>query len=177
MKGRTLAVLVLVGLALVGWAVYALVGGENGSERASKPAAANRRADARRSSKSAVPVERRDADEEPAAERPAAAPERPAAPRLPPEPAKPNMTIEEAREKFDAFIAELDREIAKSEETDRDLSNEAWVEYYRRGHEAMDPLRRLLDPKDPEQAQEVADKYELVRKKLQELEPRPRAPD
>jgi hypothetical protein len=167
-KGRTLAVIVVVGLAVVGWAVYALVAGDDRHPRASEPEASRHDDDPPRS-----PAARRS---EPApAPRPGSPAER-AEPRRPPEPPKPDLTVEDAREQFDAYIAELDREIAKTEETDRDLPNEAWVEYYRRGHEAMDPLRRLLDPDDPEQQQEIATKYETVREKLQKLEPRPKVP-
>jgi len=97
-------------------------------------------------------------------------------PEPPPEIPKPKVTLEEAREQYDAYIAELDREIAKTEETGRPLANEAWVDYYKRGHEAMDPLRRLLDPKDPANQKEVSEKYEVVRNKLRDLEPRPNAP-
>ena len=166
--------LVVVGLAVVSWAVYALVV-DSRPERTSKPAA-SARGEARRPPADADGDADADADEKPASRPPETKTEQPAAPRRPPEPPKPNMTVEEAREQFDAYIAELDREIAKSEETDRDLANEAWVEYYRRGHEAMDPLRRLLDAKNPEHAKEIGERYELVRKKLQELEPRPQAP-
>jgi hypothetical protein len=171
-KGRTLAVFVVVGLAVVGWAVFALVGGEDREPRATKTASsrtAGSDADAEPKRRPAGEPAPREAkrDAEPSKERTA---------KPPPEVPKPNITLEEAREQYDAYIAELDREIAKTEETGRPLANEAWVEYYKRGHEAMDPLRRLLDPKDPANQKEVSEKYEVVRNKLRELEPRPNAP-
>lgn len=171
MKGRTLAVIVVVSLAVVSWAVYALVGGSEPEVRKDKrtPVAAKHDEAPRDGSSSA-----KKAAPEPASPSNEGAEDHEPARRRPPEPAKPNMTIEEAREKYDDYIAELDREIAKSEETERDLANEAWVDYYRRGHEVMDPLRRLLDVKKPEHQREVSEKYELVRKKLQQLEPRPK---
>jgi hypothetical protein len=171
-KGRTLAVFVVVGLAVVGWAVFALVGGEEREARAPKIVSS------RDDGADADAPPKRGSAREPAAReaKKEGEPPQERKPQPAPEITKPNITLEEAREQYDAYIAELDREIAKTEETGRPLPNEAWVDYYKRGHEAMDPLRRLLDPKDPANQKEVSEKYEVVRNKLRELEPRPNAP-
>ena len=125
-----MAVFVAVGLAVVGWAVFALVGGDQRDTRAPKTAASrDEGSDASKRAPAGEPAPRE-------VEK-AAAPAEARKPNPPPEIPKPNITLEEAREQYDAYIAELDREIAKTEETGRPLANEAWVDYYKRGHEAM----------------------------------------
>ncbi len=85
-------------------------------------------------------------------------------------PAQPEITVDQARENYDDLIAEMDREVQRTKDTGRPLPNEDWVEYYRRGHEAMDPLRRLLGYDNPEHKAELEDKAETLRNRLEKLQ-------
>ncbi len=80
---------------------------------------------------------------------------------------EPSIPLPEARNQFEEFLGELDR-------LDTDgttLSNEQWVQYYKRGHEALQPILQGLDWQDPEQAKELQKANEDLRKKLWKLQP------
>lgn len=93
-----------------------------------------------------------------------------AAPAPPPTPPKPEVSLEEARDNYDALVAELDREAKRTEDTGRPLPSEAWVDYYTQMHAVMDPLRLHLSWENPDEKEELREKSEELRKKLDALQ-------
>lgn len=85
----------------------------------------------------------------------------------------PKVSVEEARENYDDLMAELERELQRNKDTGKPLANEHWVEYYRRGHEVMDPLRRLLGFGDDAAKKEIAEKDEALRELMADLQADP----
>ena len=159
MKGRTLAALAVVAFLVVGYAVYQTTRSRDAPARTPKKVAKADKEPERKPTK-----KRKPAGDKPDKPRPKGAPA--------PPPPKPNMTVEEAREQFDDYIAELDREALRGEEVGRQLSNEAWVDLYKQGHDAIRPLQQLLDHSDPVEGKELNEKMELMRRKLWNLQPR-----
>lgn len=100
---------------------------------------------------------------------------RPSKPTGGPPPAvpMPKVSVEEARENYDDLMAELERELQRNKDTGKPLANEHWVEYYRRGHEVMDPLRRLLGFGDDAAKKEIAEKDEALRELMADLQADP----
>lgn len=168
---RRLLILAAVGASVVAYVVYALlsrsveappepsatravVGATDAPREASGPAT-RRKA---RAKKAVLPGRR-------AAPSPAAGP----APALP----MPDISLEEAREDYADLLAELERELARNKETGKALPNKHWVEYYRRGHEVMNPLRRYLSMGSEEGKTEVAAKDEALRDIMGKLQTDP----
>ena len=85
---------------------------------------------------------------------------------LPPRP-KPEISLEEARKQFSDLLAELDRLAA----TGATLSSPEWVDYYKRGNDALLPLQQHLDTSVADEADELRRANEDLRAKLRVLEP------
>lgn len=166
MRSPGLVVLVVAGLLVVAYAVYTLTGREDGP----RPARVEAGADAGSGE--------RDGAARPSA-RPRASPRggiKPAKatrigdarppPGPPPRP-KPKISLDQARQSFADYMAELERLEKKAVK----LSSSEWVEYYRRGHETILPLQQHLDWKVPEEAEELRKANESMRNKLRKLEP------
>jgi hypothetical protein len=81
-------------------------------------------------------------------------------------------TLDEARKAFDAYIVELDGEIKRLEASGGRLSEDVWKEYRTRGVDAISHVLRLLDHQDPTMIEEIRQKQEDVRSRLDRLEPR-----
>lgn|GEM_PF-1978454 len=164
---RTLLILAGLGASVVAYAVYALMTRGVVEERT-------------------APV-RVEASDSAQPRRPAAAkPKRPRAPRAqpiagrkpspggaPPPLPKPEVSVEEAREDYDDFMRELERELQRNKDTGKPLANEHWVEYYRRGHEIMDPLRIHLGTASEDEKREVGDMDEDLRNLMAKLQQDP----
>ena len=84
----------------------------------------------------------------------------------PPRP-EPSVGLEEARRNYTEFMAELDEAI----DSGRELDNAEWTDYYRRGHEAIQPLLQHLRWSEPGEAVELRTINEDLRNKLNELQP------
>ena len=85
----------------------------------------------------------------------------------------PDISLEEAREDYSDLLAELERELQRNKDTGKALANEHWVEYYRRGHEVMTPLRRYLSMDSEEGKSEVAGMDEALRDIMGKLQTDP----
>ncbi|MEM7155896.1 MAG: hypothetical protein AAF799_23800 [Myxococcota bacterium] len=103
----------------------------------------------------------------------AAPPPAPEPPRggPPPRPV-PTVGLEQARRNYTDFMAELDQLI----DSGRTLDNAEWTDYYRRGHEALQPLLQHLRWSEPEEARELRTINEDLRNKLHELQPQAPGP-
>jgi hypothetical protein len=86
-----------------------------------------------------------------------------------PPPPPPPIPVEQARAQFEAYMAEL----TQIRSSGRQLSNEEWTEYYRRGNEAIDPLVRGLDSAVPEQGLEVDAAHRRFRETIMAIQPGP----
>lgn len=165
---RTLLIVAALGASVVAYAVYGLLSREVGPQPQ------------RVSASSSPRDEPEQVVDEPAVPAPSRAPKgrlpapRPTA-KAGPAPALPlpDVSLEEAREDYDDLIAELERELQRNKDTGKPLATEHWVEYYQRGHEVMDPLRRLLGFSDDAGKQEVADKDEALRELMADLQADP----
>jgi len=85
----------------------------------------------------------------------------------------PDISLDEAREDYGDLLAELERELQRNKETGKALANKHWVEYYRRGHEIMTPLRRYLSVGGEEGKSEVAGMDEELRDIMGKLQTDP----
>jgi type IV secretory pathway VirB10-like protein len=139
---RTLLILAAVGASVVAYAVYALMTrGAVAEQPAPASVASNVHEDVESprapaaKKRSATPAPPR-----PPLVRPPAKPQGGPPPALP----KPEVSLEEAREDYDALMKELERELQRNKDTGKALANEHWVDYYTRTHEVMDPLRYYL---------------------------------
>lgn len=148
---RRLLILAAVGASVVAYVVYALLSRSvaappegtptravAGASREARGAARNRK----------VPRKQAVAPRS----RPAVKPSGGPPPPLP----MPDISLDEAREDYGDLLAELERELQRNKDTGKPLGNEHWVEYYRRGHEVMTPLRRYLSVGSEEGKTEVA---------------------
>lgn len=88
----------------------------------------------------------------------------------PPQLPKPEVTLLEARENYDALVKELERELQRNKDTGKALANEHWVEYYARTHEVMDPLRHYLGFGTDAQKKEVGALDEALRTLMSDLQ-------
>ncbi len=175
MNGRVLAIVGALGIGIAAYAVLSLGGSRQ----------VGNRDDATRSRRTRTPSK---ADAGPRPKRPVAGPSRTEAsnpgvgPRVNPpvgpsdgvprvKPKQPELTLEQAREQFDDLMVELDREIKRGEEVGRPLSNEAWVEYYRRGSEAITPIVRLIPSEDGNRQSEINERQTELRERLDALQP------
>ncbi len=91
----------------------------------------------------------------------------------PPPLPKPKVSVDEAREDYDDFMRELERELQRNKDTGKALANEHWVEYYRRGHEIMDPLRMHLSSGTEEDKRAVGEMDEDLRNLMAKLQTDP----
>lgn len=82
----------------------------------------------------------------------------------------PEVSVEEARQDYDDFIGELERELQRSIDTGKVLANEHWVDYYRRGHEIMEPLRRYMSTGTDAERKEVGELDEALRTLMSKLQ-------
>lgn len=85
----------------------------------------------------------------------------------PPPPPPPPVPLDEARKQYQDYIEEL--QAIKDE--GRILSNEEWTELYRRGNEVIDPLSRALDSTKPVEVQELDDSHRRFRDLIMGMEP------
>ncbi len=167
---RTLLILAAVGASVVAYAVYALMARGMVEQPAPVPVASKATAKTRDEPK----PRRAWRSEEPASK---------PAPRLPvgqtpvkpsggppPELPKPDVTLEEAREDYDALVKELERELQRNKDTGKALANEHWVEYYGRTHEVMDPLRHYLSFGTDAEKKEVGELDEALRTLMSDLQ-------
>lgn len=163
MNTRTLAVIGVAGLAVVGFAIFYVGGGREPRSRRAASAASDRdenepprKAAPKKPPKSAPTITPRDepyeGDEE----------------EGPPEP-----TLEEARDAFDDYIAGLDREIERVEKSGVQPTQEEWIKHRSRAAEVIDGVLRKLDHKDPNMITELQDKQKEVKARLDRLSPAP----
>jgi hypothetical protein len=149
---RRLLILAAVGATVVAYVVYALlsrsVAAPPEPARAESGPAPESPDDAQPASPRELPRPRSVAR----SPRPATKPSGGPPPALP----LPDISLEEAREDYSDLLAELERELQRNKDTGKALPNEHWVEYYRRGHEVMTPLRRYLSSGSEEGKTEVA---------------------
>lgn len=175
MNGRVLAIVGVVGIGIAAYAVLSLGGSRSGDD----PATARSPRRARTPSKAAAAERQQPPLAGPATGKSSRSvvgprinpPVGPAdgAPRVAAK--KPELTLDEAREQFDDLMLELDREIKRGEEVGRPLSNEAWVEYYRRGSEAVTPIVRLIPADDANRQSEINERQTELRERLDALQP------
>lgn len=178
---RTLLILAALGASVVAYAVYALLTRSMVEQPAPAAASVTAPAEAEDEPRPAPPRRSKDRATPPAP--------RPQVARMPPQTAddpaggppptlpKPSVTLEEAREDYDAFVEELERELQRNEETGKPLANEHWVEYYARTHEVMDPLRYYLSFGTDAQKKEVGDLDEALRTLMSDLQKDPTTED
>lgn len=163
---RTLLILAAIGASVVAYAVYALMTRGVVEQPAPVPVASKATEEpkprqARRSKEPASkPAPRLPVGRLPA--KPSGGP--------PPELPKPDVTLEEAREDYDALIKELERELQRNKDTGKALANEHWVEYYGRTHEVMDPLRHYLSFGSDAEKKEVGELDEALRTLMSDLQ-------
>jgi hypothetical protein len=86
---------------------------------------------------------------------------------VPPPRPTPAIPLDEARKGFADYMAELDQLEARGVQ----LTSPEWVDYYKRGHDALLPLQQHLDWQVPEQAEELRNANQDMRAKLSALEP------
>lgn len=169
---RRLLILAAVGASVVAYVVYALLsrsvevppqskrspGGPTITESSPDDGSAAHR---RRKASPKRPV----VPSKPTAARPSGGPP----PALP----MPDISLDEAREDYRDLLAELERELERNKETGKAIANKHWVEYYRRGHEVMTPLRRYLSVGSEEGKTEVAGMDEELRDIMGKLQTDP----
>ena len=161
---RTLLIMAAVGASIVAYAVYALLSRGVVDQ---PPAPAQDPVAASDSQPEVSPASRPVRPKAPAAA--GGAPAKPSGGPPPPVP-MPDVSLEEAREDYDDFMAELERELQRNKDTGKALANEHWVEYYRRGHEIMDPLRRYMSSGSEAERKEVGELDEALRTLMSKLQ-------
>ena len=172
MKGSTLAVVVVVGLGVVGYAVYEVSNRRERPERRTPKKAEREPAERASGPDRRKPDRTRRFDDPEPAPRKAEAPKPKPKPKpieMPPPPPKPE-SLEEARERFDAWIAEVDEEIQKQKLGAAQTPDEDKYRIFRvKGHHAIDGILHQLDHTDPEAMKEFKEKQEIAHKKLEEM--------
>ncbi len=165
MRSPGLVLMGLIAVAVIGYAVYTLISLDPARSR---PASMVHAGD-----EPAVAADDRDGS------RPAPQGVKPAAvtrqgdartrptPGPPPRP-EPSIPVAQARKELAEFLVLLDDLAAK----DTKLSSPQWVDYYKRGHDHLQPLLQGLDVKVPEEAAELQKANEDMRTKLWKLQPR-----
>lgn len=157
MNPRALGVIAIAGLAVVGFAIFYLSGGrEPRPERASKTA--------KNDDKDAAP-------RKPILRKPLKKPTSADEPTEPEADEAPEPTLDDARKEFDAYIADLDREVARIEKSGGTLTQEEWAKLRTRGAAALDSVLRRLDHTDPNMIVEIKEKQEAARTRLDKLGP------
>ncbi len=168
---RRLLILAAVGASVVAYVVYALL--SRGVGAPPEPTQARAEAGvAETPDREPAPKTRR----KPSVKRPVLPGKRPGPSRSggpPPALPMPDISLEEAREDYVDLLAELERELERNKETGKALANKHWVEYYRRGHEVMTPLRRYLSIGSEEGKSEVAGMDEELRDIMGKLQTDP----
>jgi len=169
MRSPGLWLIALAAAAVLGYAYYTLLASD-------RPATATATAGPAAASADPEPRERASRRKRaPQGVKPAAVSEAGDARRRggPPPRPEPAIPLPEAREKFADFMAELDR--VKDE--GRALTTPEWTDYYKRGHDALQPLLQHLDWTKPEEADELRKANEDLRTKLDVIGPgRPAIP-
>lgn len=181
MRSKGLVVMAVAGSIVVGYAFYTLL--ESGSSRPEIAKRSGRKGGVRVHPSAEADDDRGSHRPRPPVARPAVrvSPPPPAndavdaadavgaapTPGLPPRP-KPEISLEQARKDFADFMAELER----VEQQGARLTSPEWVDYYKRGHDALLPLQQHLDWTVPDQADELRRANDDMRTKLQTLEPR-----
>jgi hypothetical protein len=155
-NGRALGVIVVAGLAVVGFAIFYIGAGRGSDRRAATQKAAAAQPD--------KPPPRKPTVERPTSKAPASAPTREAKQAVP-------ETLEDARAAYDSYIAELDREIERLEQSGGRLTEEAFMQYRTRAVGAIDGVLRRLDHTDPREMAEIQDKQRAVKERLDKLQP------
>jgi hypothetical protein len=169
-SGRTLVVAIL-GVAILGYVVYRLTGDSAGDVK-SRDAYAQQNGDQKQGKKRRVPTQRHSGPDGPVAGGKKGKRRINNPPNLqPPPPPPPPMSKEEAREAWATYETELKEVYARVQETKVPLPNDEWVELYRRGNEAINPLQQALDSADPNEADEVNNAHESFRETIMKMEP------
>lgn len=162
---RTLIIIAAIGAAFVAYAVYVLLERNPPVPATVDPPAKTRQAgdDRARAATRANPI--------PPIVLPKPVAKSKPTPGAPPPPLPtPEVSLEQAREDYDDYIAELRREIKRSKDTGKKLPTEGWVEYYGHGNEVMEPLRVLLDQYDEDDRAETEAKEAKIRDLLEYLQ-------
>jgi type IV secretory pathway VirB10-like protein len=159
-SGRALGVIVVAGLLVVGFAIFYL--GKRREPRTSSTRTEERTEQKRETARTPrrppkVPVAAQSPEER---ERQAEEEEEEAQP-----------TVDEARREFEAFLAELDREIERIDKGGERLTQEQWMKHRTRAAEVIDGVLRRLDHTDPRMIEEMKDKQDAVRTRLDRLKP------
>jgi len=154
---RALGVIAIAGLAVVGFAIFYVTGG-----REPKP---------ERASKTAPKDEKDAAPRKPILRKPLKKPMSAGEPTEPEGDEAPEPTLDDARKEFDAYIADLDREVARLEKSGGTLTQEEWAKLRTRGAAALDGVLRRLDHTDPNMIVEIKQKQEAARTRLDKLGP------
>ena len=159
MNPRVLGVIAIAGLAVVGFAIFYISGGrEPRPERASKAAPKDEKHAPPRKPILRKPLKQPMSDDEPTE------PEGDEAEAA-------ELTLDDARKEFDAYIADLDREVARIEKSGGTLTQEEWAKLRTRGAAVLDGVLRRLDHKDPNMIVEIKEKQEAARTRLDKLAP------
>ncbi|MGH1345461.1 MAG: hypothetical protein ACRBN8_28110 [Nannocystales bacterium] len=171
MNERRLLILAAVGASVVAYVVYALL---------SRNVAAPPESEPTRPGAGAVEAAREEPKEKRRPRMPAKKAVLPGKPSVAPPPGgpppplpMPDISLDEAREDYSDLLAELERELQRNKDTGKALANKHWVEYYRRGHEVMTPLRRYLSIGSEEGKTEVAGMDEELRDIMGKLQTDP----
>ena len=165
---RTLLILAAIGASVVAYAVYALM--TRGMVEQPAPARVPVASKATEDPKPRPARRSKDRTSKPAPRPPIGRiPAKPSG-GPPPELPKPDVSLEEAREDYDALIKELERELQRNKDTGKALANEHWVEYYGRTHEVMDPLRHYLGFGTDAEKKEVGELDEALRTLMDDLQ-------
>jgi hypothetical protein len=163
---RTLLIMAALGASVVAYVVYALMSRGMDEPQPVRVAAQDAPSSDRPAEAPEASTRRPTVKPKLPTARPSAKPSGGPPPPLP----MPKVSLEEAREDYDDFMAELERELERNKDTGKPLANEHWVDYYRRGHEIMNPLRRYLSTGADEEKREVGEKDEALRNLMSKLQ-------
>ncbi|MCA9706427.1 MAG: hypothetical protein KDK70_11305 [Myxococcales bacterium] len=178
MRSPWLVVMVVAGLSVVVYAFTVVVGSDDrpSPSRTHERAADDDAPRARRTPRRVPPRARPRADgpgqptpeagAAPGVAPGAAAPTDGPSPGPAPRP-KPEISLEDARKGFADYMAELER----LEADGTPLTSPQWVEFYKRGHDALLPLQQHLSWQVASEADELRRANEDMRAKLQALQP------
>ncbi len=161
-NARVLGVLVVLGLLLVGLAIFYMADPRD-------PPREKRSLPGKASTSKTVPSEKTQRAEPPPALRPRTPISRDEEPTREEE---PEITLDDARKDFAAFIADLDRELERLEKSGGKLTEAEYTKYRVRGANAIDAVLRRLDHQDPNMIIEIKEMQEAARTRLDKIEPK-----
>lgn len=165
MKPSALAVMSVAALAVVGYAAYTLMDDPGSTRSRAKTAAAG----AAESDDERAPAPRKGGVRAKPGSFQTAARAGTNKPRPKAGPARmptPSVPLDQAREDFTTYMAEVERLI----EVGDGMQSAVWVEHYAKGNELLIPLQQHLSWDDPTEAEELQALQERFRIKIGELE-------